>query len=137
MKILAILEAIENMSVDGLYHRDVGFPKDWKQRLPHGFNPFIIRLNYGNHARMAAWDDKYGKINYPYRISFKDDLQIFEIEIQRGTVVKMGVRMSYDKNHDLSIIFNPQDGFVRTVWLNEKNDTHRTLNTSNYRKPIP
>jgi len=121
---------------DGLYHRDVGFPKNWVELLPRNFRPTNIKLTYGSHARKEALSDKYGSIELPQTLAFnKDALYLFEIEIKDGKVVKLGVRKSHDELNDLIIIFQPNDGFVRTVWLNRKEDSHKTLDTSKYRKP--
>lgn len=120
----------------GLYHASVGFPKKWIDYLPRGFSPRNVYLKYGSHAREEAMKDRYGDITLPRAISFTEGgLKIIEMEIQGQSVTKLVVRMSYDADKDITIVFNPADGFVRTVWLNEKTDTHKTLDKSKYRVP--
>lgn len=123
-------------NADGLYHREIGFPKNWIDLLPRNFRPFDVKLVYGSHARQEAMSDRYGSIELPNHLSFKDDaVKLFELEIKDGVVVKMGVRMPHDELNDIIVIFQPHDGFVRTVWLNRKDDKHKTLDASKYRKP--
>lgn len=123
-------------NVDGLYHRQIGFPKNWIDLLPRNFSPFDVKLKYGSHAREEAFSDRYGSIQLPQSLSFKEGgVKLFELEIKDGVVVKMGVRMHHDELNDIIVIFQPQDGFVRTVWLNRKDDSHKTLDASKYRKP--
>lgn len=117
---------------DGLYHKDIGFPENWVTMLPRNFSPATMTLSYGSHARAEALSDKYGSIQLPQRLS---KAVPFEIEVQNGTVVKIGVRMPHDELNDIIVIFQPKDGFVRTVWLNRKTDSHKTLDAGKYRKP--
>ena len=121
---------------DGVYHTSIGFPKDFVKMLPKGFNPRHIVLRYGRHAQIEAENDKNGRIRPPRVISFEwKDLELFEIEIENGVVVKMAVRIPHDREHDVSIVFNTHNGFVRTIWLNKKSDVHKSLNMSKYRTP--
>lgn len=114
-----------------LYHREKGFPED--VNLPRGFSP-VMRLRYGSHARLEALQDRYGDIKLPTTIDIRTG-EIFEIGVVGSTVTKMGVRFPYNDKLDFILIIQPADGFVRTVWANEKNDTHKTLNLSKYADP--
>lgn len=107
-----------------LYHRDVFMP-DVARRLR-----FAVMLKYSNHARHAAKDDKRGKVNLP-RVLDSREATLIEAEVVNGRVVKLVYRMAHDDKTDVSLVVLP-DGFVKTVWLNEKNDHHKTLNTSRY-----
>lgn len=114
-----------------LYHKDIGFPKG--ANLPHGFSP-VVRLRYGPHAREAANNDRYGRLELPQAIDIRKG-ELFEVGITGNTVTKMGVRMPYSDRIDLIVVFSPADGFVRTVWANEKGDKHRTLDRTRYLDP--
>lgn len=116
------------------YHRDIGFPKDVK--IP---DSGMWSLNYGNnpdsHSRKASTDDRYGHINLPKAIKL-EDCEVIEIGVDadRRRLNKLLVRIEHDPEYDLCIVFQPYNGFVRTVWLNHKDDTHQTLDESKYAK---
>lgn len=118
-------------SAEVLYHKEKGYPDNLV--LPRGFSP-VIQLRYGSHARLEAMQDRYGDIQLPRSIDIRTG-DIFEIGVTGNTVTKMGVRFHYDDKLDLILIISPADGFVRTVWANEKTDTHKTLNLSKYADP--
>lgn len=135
MKITSLLE--RSNSQDGLYHREIGFPKNWIDLLPNSFTPTHVKLSYGSHARQEALVDRYGEIKLPDSISFSREsgIKIIEMEVASGVVTKLVVRAPYDEDKDIIIVFQPQDGFVRTVWFNQKTDTHSTLNKAKYNIP--
>lgn len=113
--------------VETLYHHTLGFPKHIK--LPS----FGFCLHYGYHAREEALQDRFGEITLPtFATLYKS--QIVEIGVDGNTLTKIVSRQPHDDNHDIVIVFNPNDGFVRTVWLNHKNDNHKTLDKSKYRR---
>jgi hypothetical protein len=114
-----------------LYHKEKGFPDDLT--LPRGFNP-QMRLRYGGHARQESLADRYGNIKLPDAIDIRKG-DIFEVGVVGNMVTKMAVRFPYDEKHDIVLVIQPADGFVRTVWANEKSDTHKTLNLSKYADP--
>lgn len=118
-------------SAERLYHKDIGFPTD--ASLPRGFSP-VVRLNYGGHARQEAMTDRYGDLRLPDVIDIRKG-DLFEVGVTGNTVTKMAVRMPYNDKIDLVIVFMPERGFVKTVWANEKNDQHRTLNRARYIDP--
>lgn len=124
-------EVKRDRSAERLYHKDIGFPKD--AQLPRGFSP-VLRPRYGPHARQAAQDDRYGPFTLPNAVDIqKGDL--IEIATVGNTVTKMVVRFPYNDKLDLVMVIQPADGFVRTVWGNEKGDTHKSLNRSKYVDP--
>lgn len=55
----------------------------------------------------------------------------FEVEIIGGRVTKLAVRCPYSSTHDLCLVIS-REGALITCWLNHKQDTHRTLDTSKY-----
>jgi hypothetical protein len=103
-----------------LYHCELGFPTI---PMPSG----IMALTYSQHARSAAADDQ---ISLP---QFLDPLyaKLIEVEIEGRKVIKCLYRVKYNRTHDLCLAVKP-DGFVKTVWTNRVNDTHKTLNRERY-----
>lgn len=108
-----------------LYHHTLGFPKHIE--LP----TFGYCLQYGTHAREEALQDRFGEITLPnfaelYRA------QIVEIGVVNNKLNKIVARQPHCENFDIVIVFLPHNGFVKTVWLNHKNDNHKTLDKSKY-----
>lgn len=136
---------------DGLYHIDIGIP--WGRM--HGFLNRSFGLEYGPHARQAALDDRYGQLtSVPLDLHVKS-CEVFEVEVEQGEVVKFCVRlqdgftvktpnrhrMEISMLRDLILVCTPSRRdpkylFVRTLWLNERRDSHRTLDPSKY-TPYP
>jgi carbonic anhydrase len=56
----------------------------------------------------------------------------FEVETNRNKVTKAVYRTPYNKDTDISIVFRKHT--IVTAWLNRKDDTHSTLDTSKYEK---
>lgn len=115
------------MNTTRLYHRDIGFPK-----LP--MRPTLVTLQYGSHARREALEDRYGDIKLPRQVLLKRETLV-EIEMTGRSVTKLVTRHHYDELHDLVIVLVPQNNFVKTVWLNRKNDDHQTLDRTQYDRP--
>ena len=114
-----------------LYHKDIGFPDDIN--MPRGFSP-VMSLRYMRHAQEEAQKDIHGQIQLPHRMDVRDG-QTIEIAVVNKTVTKMLIRFDYDKTRDITMVIQPQDGFVRTVWFNEKTDQHKSLNRAKYADP--
>jgi hypothetical protein len=117
-----------------LYHYQIGFPSSLK-RL-NG----IHTLKYGHHAQRAAADDRYGRIVLP-RILNADTALLVEAEVKpNGELLKAVYRVRYNDTHDLVLVVNrSNDGvglFVRTVWLNSRVDSHKTLDRRRYAQPV-
>ena len=113
---------------DGLYHKDIILP-------PLKLMDAYLELNYTLHAIKSAENDRYEEINLPSTINFTM-VEVIEIEILDGDVEKMIVRQKYSKEYDLVLVIMPRYMRVKTVWLNEVEDTHKTLNQSKYRKTL-
>lgn len=114
-----------------LYHKDIGFPEDIN--LPAGFDP-VMTLRYSNHAQQEAQKDIYGDIKLPPRVDVRRG-QTIEIAVSGTLVTKMVIRFPYDDTRDITMVIQPEDGFVRTVWLNDKTDQHTSLNRAKYADP--
>jgi len=123
-----------------LYHKDVFFRKRFEQEALELLNDnysmhlltdllFPKRRNHtiNTHTLSCIIDDiKNGK---------RKKYSIYEVETD-GTyankVIKAVLRTAYDKYTDVSIVFTKD--CVVTAWLNDRQDTHNTLDTERYYK---
>jgi hypothetical protein len=108
-----------------LFHKDVGIPAAL-QKTPIG-----LPLKYSNHARKAASDDRITRL--PARLPPNT---LIEVEAVEGRPTKWVVRFPTLERQgwDMILVVQP-DGFVRTMWMNARNDSHRTLKTWLYTNP--
>ena len=112
----------------GLYHAEV--------RLPNGYRHprFSVNVEYSNHARREAASDRYGRIVLDPFV----DLSFFEtveVEITAGTVSKIVVREAGHVERQRVLVLIPRKGqrwFCKTVWINVRSDSHKTLDRSRY-----
>lgn len=97
----------------------------------------ILRLKYTKHALAAAAADRYGISNsdLPRILDLGDpDLSIIEVALLPHRQKKYTVRYPLPNNIDLVLVV-VDDGWVRTLWGNRRNDTHDTLNRKKYVQP--
>ncbi len=127
---------------DGLYHADIGIP--WDLMAP--FNGVVHQLEYGQHARKAAITDAVGSLLSAPLSVLINPKNVFEVEVEQGQVVKFCVRLTTGftaaphrgKNPlDLVLVLMPslrtnRALFVKTLWLNDRTDSHATLDRSKY-----
>lgn len=113
------------MSATALYHREIFMPAIVRE-IPVK----TIALKPTEHARRAALNDRYGKLEIPATLTFRGR-NVIEAELTGGRVTKMVVRKEYDATRDAVYVFLP-DGTLKTVWFNLKSDTHKTLRRSLY-----
>ena len=113
---------------DGLYHKDIILP-------PLKLRDEYLELSYTLHAFQSAENDRYGTINLPSKINLAM-AEVIEVEILNGDVEKIIVRQKYSKEYDLILVIIPRYMRVKTVWLNQVSDTHKTLDRSKYRKTL-
>lgn len=110
-----------------LYHREIGFPAWFKK-------PAIkVKPQYGDHSRFESQVDRYGKIELPVEIDLAA-FAVIEIGVVGNRVSKMLVRGRLDATRDICLVLT-NTGFVKTVWVNLRTDTHRTLDRSKYADP--
>lgn len=114
-----------------LFHRDIGFPRN--VQWPCG----LYDLQYGHHAITEARRDRYGDVSklLPKELNTQA-AQVIEAEIEGRRAVKIVYRIRLDEKRDLclAISTNSRQWFVRTIWINEKTDTHQSLNCSKYER---
>ena len=113
--------------LDGVYHCDVWMPHELRQATL-GLRP--VPLIHSGHARRAAADDGVRLPNVLQLSSWK----LVEVEVRGGCAVKLVVRKRYDAARDLVLVVLA-NGVVKTTWMNQRSDNHRTLNRSAYVQP--
>lgn len=105
------------------FHRQIGIP----QSLQTGLNG--RRLSYSSHAQEEARKDN---VKLPTRLP--TEAVLVEVETVNGVAVKYLYRYRYDAQQDLVLAITT-DGHVKTVWVNQAKDLHRTLDTRKYARP--
>ena len=121
-----------------LYHRDVF----WLNRFDVAVNNMIREqkgITFAKHVFDQA-NEKLARRNYTKMLNeqsvidaLKDPNKLlFEFD---STINKFVIRVKYDADTDVSIVFFPQPNKtlnVGTMWVNFKDDVHSTLRTDNY-----
>lgn len=109
-----------------LYHAEI--------RLPHGFVKPTgrVALCWTRHADNARKNDRYGDIKR-FQSATLDRLEVIEVGVENGRVAKILFRGRYTDTLDVCMVLIPGKEYtVKTVWINERNDLHRTLDRSKY-----
>lgn len=114
----------------GLYHKDIGFPRGFKGAVGR------VHCMPTMHAMQAAKTDRYGDIKLPNVLN-TNNAECIEAHIEDTEVLKLVYRVAYDDLKDLVLAVIPKNGrfIIKTVWLNLKSDTHKTLNRGRYAVP--
>ena len=113
-----------------LFHYELGFPKAAKLRFG------TLELSWTKHALSECSADRYGIINPPQTLD-TNTAQIIEAEIARKPngklfTEKVVYRIPYTEVKDMVLVVIPNSGRVKTVWINVRDDTHKTLDASKY-----
>lgn len=107
-----------------LWHKDV--------RLPNGFvaPTGAPLLTYSKHA-VEQCQSKGIRL---FKSITLRRFSVIEVETLNGRAVKYVLRGAYDADNDIIVVVMPTGGayFVKTCWLNHKDDTHNTLDRSRY-----
>lgn len=120
-----------NSEAEILYHKDIGFPANFRAPQQRVF------LDYTHHALEAAADDRYGDMPILKGVDLSK-VQVVELGVKDGRVSKMVVRGRLDQERDMILVLIPrgkQPWTVKTVWVNMRDDKHRTLDHSKYVNP--
>jgi hypothetical protein len=130
---LRLLEDFKDTG-ETLYHKAVGYPPDLT--FPRLFNPTSVTLDYGGHAKQAAYEDRYGKLTLPATIDLRR-VEIVEVGAVGNTITKVVCRTAFQQRKGiiLVLVIMIPSGVVKTVWANEARDSHKTLDRSRYVKP--
>jgi hypothetical protein len=112
-----------------LYHRDIGFPESL--RIPTGTRA----LWYSTHAKQR-FEGKYkGNLILPSYIKITSE-NVIEIATKNNIDCdKIVVRTNYDDRKDMCLVLIPNKGKVVTIWINNKDDKHESLNKEKYNTP--
>lgn len=108
------------------YHPEVGLPAGLN--LPQG----RFRLRPTPHAwREAAAD----AVLIPSWLNTRTCLLFEVVTTERGEVIKLGLRTVVDATRDICLMVTDLHGqvwTVLTVWVNDREDVHRTLRRNEY-----
>jgi hypothetical protein len=107
-----------------LYHFQLCIPRLYQRPVFEG------ALTYSRHALLEAESDRYGEVSLPERFAARG-AKLIEVEAVDGVVVKQLWRQKLDETRDLVLAITPA-GTIKTVWVNEIKDTHRTLDPRIY-----
>lgn len=116
------------------YHRDLGFPEEYDQRLRELNDKFNRTRKYGR-TRHSVERIKQ-RFNFLEIVEFLSNEivfhydDIFECCIYNGAVQKVCYRVEF-KELALIIVLSKDKNLV-TVYANNLNDNHKTLNKSLY-----
>jgi hypothetical protein len=110
-----------------LFHKDIYIPDHAKKPLHEG------SLRYGTHAtHVASGGGDYGVIELPKEFASKGAVLIeVELNERTGAVEKQVWRQPFDAEWDICFPMI-KDGFIKTVWLNRRTDTHKTLDRKKF-----
>lgn len=103
------------------YHKDIALPKVYARPVTGS------ELIYSRHAQ----DQSYVKGFYRLLPHTLPSVEVIEVTLDKGMIIKWVVRFALTPDVDLVLVLLP-DGFVKTVWTNDRADKHRTLNHSAY-----
>jgi len=109
-----------------LFHKDVFMPPSAKSPV------YVGKLMYSHHAIKEAQSDRYGSMTLPETFD-PEAAELIESELSDDgtTVLKQVWRQALDENRDLVLVLTPT-GRVKTVWINQRRDTHHTLQVNKY-----
>lgn len=112
-----------------LYHAEIGLPKGFVAPTAR------VALRWTAHADKARRNDRYGDIKR-FQSATLGRLSVVEVGIENGEIAKILFRGRYTENLDVCMVLIPGNRHwtVKTVWINERNDAHSTLDRSKYKK---
>lgn len=120
----------------GLYHRNIDYLNEWdSQSLEIVKSAKRLSSHMWHHLDHT---DKKHNIDLQKLFLIVKNLQKytnvepFEVEVEKGDVVKCVIRTEYDDEYDISIVFRKD--VIITAYLNKKDDLHSTLKSEKYDK---
>lgn len=105
------------------HHIDVGGIPPYLSRLPQ------VHLVFGPHAKEEAVKDELNLDLLPRTLPA--GTMIVEVQELAGRPLQWVVRFPWLNNRDVVMAISP-NGKVRTVWVNDHNDHHKTLHRERY-----
>lgn len=109
-----------------LYHARIFIPQTVK--IPRG----KFAMEYTGHAIDQFHDRRVRQLPESVDMS---KCRVVEVETnETGEITKMLIRSSHNERCDLVAAVIPVDGkfLVKTVWVNDKRDNHKTLDITRY-----
>lgn len=129
---------------DGLYHKDVFLSTDILTRTRQElYNRCGNELYISRHLQ-ETWNTDWNRLYPLHKLTFQKLVvgEIVEVEVVNHKIHKVLFRCKCNKEYDMcvAVAFVSKYGKptlkVKTCWLNERRDTHRTLNTNKYVKGV-
>ena len=121
-----------------LYHREVFWRNEFDKALSELIKTDHILVSKHIKNTTNTWCD-HDKISINKLIAITygckngiNDYYLFEVEITNGVISKAVFRTSYSADKDIIIVV--RHNFIVTAWLNNKEDTHVTLDDTKYSK---
>ena len=117
------------------YHKQIGFRQADQEQLKALCEAFNSKKGFGktDHA-LDRLKEKFNFIEVLQflggRVGF-DYNDVFEYYEENGSIRKVVFRMDFSKSQDIILVIARNKTLV-TAFLNNKNDSHRTLDKSNY-----
>lgn len=116
---------------NGLYHYDVF----WEIELQKQINSILnsnLPLKFSCHALENKLKRKISTSNIT--LDYLKSGFCFEAEVNTNKVVKFAIRNDYNNAFDISSVWiiNSDCLFCKTIWLNNRNDKHSTLDKNKY-----
>jgi hypothetical protein len=116
-----------------IYHKDIGFPASLV--IPE----VLLDLRYTRHAEERKNRDDYKLLVVPTVIRITKQNIVEAVTEDNATLKKATIRVEFDRTRDIVLVleplFNVTKAKVVTFWLNNKRDTHQTLDKRKYTKP--
>jgi len=110
-----------------LYHTNKGIPEAILRKLPTQ----KFQVCYSYHAQEARLTDRYGEAP-EMKVIDPQACKVIEVETIEGRIEKVVYRTSATNDLDICLAVLINKALVKTVWMNRKNDTHKTLDLSKY-----
>lgn len=114
-----------------LYHKDVFLPRRIKGMVPAG----VKSLRYTLHAGREL---NHEGIYHPPMVVDLGAVEVVEVSVAYDAVDKVIVRMPCEVKPDCDYVLalipteDKKTWLVKTGWLNNRNDNHRTLDSRPY-----
>lgn len=116
-----------------LYHRDVYFPDILKN-----FPTTKLKIDYFSPHSLEEHTKEENKFGVRFLIPSEVEIasnNIIEVALEGNEVMKLVIRNTLTDELDLVLVIckDKRKGVVlKTLWLNKKEDTHKTLDKSVY-----
>lgn len=119
-----------------LYHRQVFWKKEFdveSAKLIKTANRFSRHLKeYFDDTTERRQFDAKSIMSVIEKLKTFDNVRAFEVETDGHYLIKCVVRITFNKQKDICIVF--RKGLVVTAWLCNRDDNHKTLDRCKYER---